>query len=83
MYMLVFSQTIEKYLYTVYVYCGNKCLFLNIGTLVPAHPRGSVSSLPVAQVHYSAGRDVLPFLWEGECVIAPLSLGRGVRALLM
>ena len=25
MYMLVLSQTIVKYLYTVYVYCGNKC----------------------------------------------------------
>ena len=24
MYMLVFSQTIVKYLYTVHVYCGNK-----------------------------------------------------------
>ena len=29
MYMLVFSQTIIKYLYTVYVYCGNKCLVIN------------------------------------------------------
>ena len=25
MYMLVLSQTIVKYLYTLYVYCGNRC----------------------------------------------------------
>ena len=25
MYILILSQTIVKYLYTVYVYCGNEC----------------------------------------------------------
>ena len=77
MYMLVLSQTIVKYLYTVYVYCGNKCsikfLVVWVGVIDWFSPIVAVSTNNYIFI-FAREQNALMDVWEGVALM--LSAGR-------